>query len=100
MASCPNNSVISGSSCYCIKGYTQVITSTEMECVCDQTMFNVKAVIYNLGNSYCCPIGSSFINGTCGCDSSGTVKMYVGVASSTNINSMNTINIWSSIPVF
>jgi len=31
-----------------------------------------------LNTSFCCPIGSTIINGACGCDSTGTTKVYIG----------------------
>jgi len=48
-----------------------------MSCVCDQRIFAKTVETSYLGINYCCPIGSSIINGTCGCDSSGASKLYV-----------------------
>lgn len=56
-----------------------------MTCVCDQQIFNYKVVILTLNTSYCCPVGSSLINGSCGCDSTGNTKSYIGVPTGANL---------------
>ena len=38
-----------------------------------------------MNTSYCCPVGSSLINGSCGCDSTGAVKSYIGVPTGANL---------------
>ena len=54
------------------------IFSGVMSCVCQMNYFNYFNEISQQNVSYCCPLGSTIINNACGCDSTGTTKLYNG----------------------
>jgi len=49
-----------------------------MTCVCDSNYYNYKYEINTLNLTFCCPLGATIINGACGCDSTGSTKVYIG----------------------
>lgn len=51
-----------------------------MSCICDYSTFSPKTIIQVNNLQYCCPKGSTLINGSCGCDSTGANKTYLGTA--------------------
>lgn len=63
-----------------------------MTCVCDYSMvFHARNVFTKGPYTYCCPVGSTIINGACGCDSTGATKAYVATTTSPVVYNNNSL---------
>lgn len=82
-----------------MRGYTSNFANGLFNCICDYNLFNLNVEMNVLNQWYCCPVGSTIINQACGCDSTGSSKVYLATVT-LNLNplAINALTMKACVP--